>query len=158
MASHIGSYCVTQLALEKDLPQHTAAATIARPVLVLPSSHNACSSCHHLFKGNFKPFGITCRFIFPFGTVLHHTSGTSDFTSSSLMPSISSFTTSPQAVPHPHPAHHEIHASFLPCQHLLPIFSTSLIYSTCTALLSHIAGQTLWGPGLCAKPSGVKTE
>lgn len=44
------------------------------------------------------------------------------------------------------------------CQHLLPIFSTSLIYSTCTALLSHISAQTLWGPGLCAKPSGVKTE
>lgn len=114
MASHIGSYCITQLALEKGLPQHTSAATIARPVLVLPSSHNACSSCHQLFKGNFKPFGITCHFILPFGTVLRHISGTSDFTNSSLMPSISSFTTSPQAVPHPHPAHHDIHASFLP--------------------------------------------
>lgn len=72
---------------------------------------------------------------------------TSDFTkplkeASSLMPAISTFTTSPQRAPQPHPARRRICASSpphtltetAPCQHSLPIHSASLIFSPRTVL------------------------
>lgn len=77
-------------------------------------------------------------------TVLRSTSGISDFikslkTPSTLVPSISSFTTSPQRVPQPHLAQHQIHTfspprfsiKTAPCQHSLPTRNISLI-SPCT--------------------------
>lgn len=76
---------------------------------------------------------------------------TSDFTkplkkASSLTPAISTFTTSPQRAPQPHPARcrtctsppPHVFIETAPCQHSLPIHTTSLIFS-----------PRLSGPSMC---------